>query len=212
LTLEDQIISAATRRGVELRAHTVAQYAKYLALLAKWNRRINLTALPLEPATGEAIDRLLLEPAIAAKLVKEDDHSMIDLGSGGGSPALPFHVEHPRLLVRMVESRARKCAFLSEAARELGLVNATVTNARFDALIGLVPAASVDIVSMRAVRLDDDLVAIVRHVLKPAGRVFRFTSSEPFDSPSASHTFGLRLDSSHTLFEDQRSRLDVLAQ
>ena len=89
-------------------------HERYIALLAKWNRTINLTSLPLEPPTDEAIDRLLVEP-IAASSKAGRVETIIDIGSGGGSPAIPFWIQVPGAKLTMVESRSRKCAFLREA-------------------------------------------------------------------------------------------------
>ena len=59
----------------------------YYELLARWNRKINLTSLE-DP--DEAIDRLLLEPVIAARHLSPAVVNVMDVGSGGGSPALPL--------------------------------------------------------------------------------------------------------------------------
>ena len=71
-----------------LRPEQVEKLCAYFGLLAKWNKRLNLTALSVDPPTDEAIDRLLVEPAMAIQAVESTDLSLIDLGSGGGSPAV----------------------------------------------------------------------------------------------------------------------------
>ena len=67
----------------------------YYRLLARWNRTINLTALSLDPLADEALDRLFIEPLAAAPYIREAlDVTPLsvwfDLGSGGGSPAIPL--------------------------------------------------------------------------------------------------------------------------
>ena len=84
----------------------------YLELLWKWNRKINLTAI-LEPEM--AIDRLLLEPLAAAAHLPAGG-MLADLGSGGGSPAIPLALALSPSKLLMVESRSRKASFLREAA------------------------------------------------------------------------------------------------
>lgn len=156
----------------------VEQLCAYFGLLAKWNKRLNLTSLSVDPPTDEAIDRLLVEPSAAIQAVEPTDFSFIDLGSGGGSPAIPFKIGVPRLKLVMVEAKARKSAFLRDAVRQLGLKDAAVENARFEHLLtrhDLHEAA--DIVSVRAVRPDRQLWNPVLAFLKPTGRVFWFGSS-----------------------------------
>jgi 16S rRNA (guanine527-N7)-methyltransferase len=105
--------------------HAEARLVTYFDLLFRWNQKINLTSLT---NIDEAIDRLLLEPVAAARELAHSP-SIIDLGSGGGSPAIPLALalSAPRLV--MVESRSRKAAFLREAVRELGM-NAVVEVAK----------------------------------------------------------------------------------
>ena len=59
------------------------QLVAYYLLLAHWNNRINLTGFPLEPPTEQAVDRLFVEPLVAASLVKPNVSLWFDLGSGG---------------------------------------------------------------------------------------------------------------------------------
>ena len=99
----------------------------YYQLLTKWNAKINLTAFQLTPAgEDEAIDRLLIEPVVAARYVPQNARTLLDAGSGGGSPAIPLKLASPQLHVRLVEVKTRKAVFLREAVRTLGLRNAEV--------------------------------------------------------------------------------------
>ena len=91
----------AQKAGVALPAEVAGKLEAYFELLTRWNAKINLTALNL--ASGdEAIDRLLIEPLIAAKSVRPGDSSLIDVGSGGGSPAIPLAIASPQLSLTMV--------------------------------------------------------------------------------------------------------------
>lgn len=158
-------------------------HERYISLLAKWNRTINLTALPLEPPTDEALDRLLVEPIAASRQAGEPG-CVIDLGSGGGSPAIPFWIQLPSSKLTMVESRSRKCAFLREAVRQIRPGQGIAINNRFKELFDGNPElrGSADIVTVRAVRLDEPTSALIGALLKPSGRVFHFTGTlEIFD-------------------------------
>lgn len=164
--------------SARLRPEQVEKLCAYFGLLAKWNKRLNLTALSVDPPTDEAIDRLLVEPAMAIQAVESTDLSLIDLGSGGGSPAVPMKIGAPQLNLVMVEAKARKSAFLRDAVRQLGLAHAEVENARFEQLLTRPELhEAFDIASVRAVRPDRQLWNPVLAFLKPGGRVFWFGST-----------------------------------
>lgn len=184
----------------------VDQLESYIQLLAHWNRRINLTSLQVDPPTDEAIDRLIIEPVIASWLVHDINARIIDLGSGGGSPALPFRIQLPDSRMTMIESRSRKCAFLREAVRQLNLKNVQVEETRFEGIHQLHQLRnSADIVTLRAVRLDRELLTFLVFLLAPGGRVFRFIRQSERELPN-----GVRLIKTHTLVESTLSELQVL--
>ena len=151
----------------------------YFGLLAKWNSRMNLTSLSVDPPTDEAIDKLIVEPMVAAKSVLATDALAIDLGSGGGSPAFPLKIGANWLRLVMVEAKARKCAFLRDVARQMAVKDVEVANARFEELLTRVDLhESADLVTFRAVRADRKLWEIVQAFLKPGGRIFWFASAD----------------------------------
>lgn len=155
----------------------LASLAAYLGLLARWNRRINLTAFDLDRPTDEAIDRLIVEPLAAARHVVAADRLAVDVGSGGGSPALPLKVALPRLRMVLVESKVRKAAFLAEAIRVLGLADVEIENRRLEELLARADLhEAADLVTVRAVRPDRRLWMAVQAFLRPGGRVFWFCS------------------------------------
>jgi 16S rRNA (guanine527-N7)-methyltransferase len=157
-------------------AAEIGQIETYYRLLTRWNRTINLTALRLDAIADGTIDRLLIEPLAAARSVQDSPGRWIDLGSGGGSPAIPLKIVRPQLMLTMVEARERKAAFLREAARGLGLSGVDVLNERFEALPNHRPdfAGLYALVTVRAVRVDMSLVSLCRWLLAPGGRLFLF--------------------------------------
>jgi 16S rRNA (guanine527-N7)-methyltransferase len=144
----------------------------YFSLLLRWNAKINLTGLS---TVEEAIDRILLEPISAAAVIGSGTASLIDIGSGGGSPAIPLRIVRPNLKVWMVESKGRKAAFLRECVRELGLTDVFVENARAEELLTR-PALteSMDYASVRAVRLDARLLNTMQAFVRPGGSLLLF--------------------------------------
>jgi len=152
----------------------LAPLETYYRLLAQWNVKINLTALPLQPPTDSTFDRLFIEPLLAAELVPDLPGIWFDLGSGGGSPALPLKLIRPSLSLTLVESKTRKAAFLREAIRALKLPGTEVANMRFQELPTPTPAA--DLVTVRAVRPDRALLDESARLLRVGGHLLFFGS------------------------------------
>src|SRR5207302_49744 len=101
------------------------------------------------------------------------DGRWMDVGSGGGSPAIPLKIAHPSARLTMVESRSRKAAFLREVSRQLELSDTSVENERVEALADRSPEAA-ELITVRAVRLDAELTRVLRGLLQPSGRLAMF--------------------------------------
>lgn len=104
--------------GVGLGPKAVEQLEVFLALLLKWNARMNLTAVR-EPE--EIVRRHFAESVFAATLVPKKVKTLLDFGSGGGFPGVPIAIARPEIGVTLAESQAKKAAFLLETVRTLGL-------------------------------------------------------------------------------------------
>ena len=168
-----RLIERAARAGLTLPAALRAALLDYFDLLLRWNATINLTSLS-DP--DEAMDRLLVEPVLAAALLPVNSRLM-DLGSGGGSPAIPLALALGAPVLIMVESKGRKAAFLREAARAVGL-NAIVEAERIEDLAASGRHdAGVDIVSARAIRMDRKVLAAGVRFLGAGGRLALFVSA-----------------------------------
>jgi 16S rRNA (guanine527-N7)-methyltransferase len=135
--LEVRIRARLKRVRLATDDHRLAQLAVYFGLLTKWNKTISLSGLTLDPPSDESLDRLLVEPVLAAQFIGKDRAAgqLLDLGSGGGSPAIPLKIALPALKLRMVEAKTRKSAFLREVVRALSLTDAEVLNARMEELL-----------------------------------------------------------------------------
>jgi 16S rRNA (guanine527-N7)-methyltransferase len=150
----------------------------YFRLLMHWNATINLTGLPLESPTDETFDRLLIEPLAAARRISDKPGVWFDLGSGGGSPAIPLKIARPALKLTMIESKTRKAAFLREAIRAIGIPEANVLCDRFENVaMAPGPVAVADLVTVRAVKADPGLFDTAGMLLKEGGRLLLFRSS-----------------------------------
>ena len=163
----------------------------------KWNARINLTALP---DRNDAIDRLIVEPVLAARLMpSEAEH--LDIGSGGGSPAFPVRVVRPGFRSVLVESKTRKAAFLREAARNIPVEAVKVESCRLEDL--QTPPAAFSLVTIRAVRIDRALLAVVERLVSGGAVVWYLTG--PGEAPTFDRP-GWAFCSEHELLPEKQSR------
>jgi len=178
LEFRDRLARRARRAKAPVTLAMLDPLEAYFRLLAHWNAKINLTALPLDPPTDETFDRLLVEPIAASRRVENLPMVWFDLGSGGGSPAIPLKIARPALTLTMVESRERKSAFLREAVRTLGLAGTAVQQARFEDVAEEASyACTADLVTVRAVKADIGLFQVARKLLRSGGRLVMFRPS-----------------------------------
>lgn len=183
--------------GVQLIPGLIDKLEAYFQLLAIWNRRINLTALDLENLPNEAVDRLFIEPLAAARFAPLH-RAVLDIGSGGGSPAIPFALATEARELTMVESRVRKSVFLREAARAVGLSDARVLTSRFAEVSDSTELAShFAIATVRAVKLEEADWSGLKRVVQPGGSFLLFHSSgnTPLNTPPGSVAHPLNIDS-----------------
>ena len=143
----------------------------YADLLIRWNRRINLTgARSVEAVVAEhypdafALSRRLDQPA-----------RLVDVGSGGGLPAIPLALLRPELTIRLSEPIAKKGAFLRTAIRELQLAErVSLGSGRGEQLAEEAPG-SFDVATSRATFEPGAWLALGRRLVRPGGRVFVLT-------------------------------------
>ncbi len=171
----DRIARRANRAKLLIDCHLQEALTAYIHLLMHWNRRINLTGLTDD---DNGIDRLVIEPLVAAQRLPMPDAVVTDIGSGGGSPAVPMKLATPSVRLRMVESRRKRAAFLREVVRRLALEETAVETCRFEELVDREePAAQCDVVSVRAVRTGARMLRQIEPLVKTDGVVFLFRST-----------------------------------
>ena len=196
----------AKKAGVFLPDDLNAQLASYYELLDRWNRKINLTALD---NPDEAIDRLLLEPIMAARQLPSTVSSLMDVGSGGGSPAIPIKLSLAGTALTMVEAKARKSAFLREAVRTLRLDRTTVETARYEELLAKPELhEAFDALSLRAVRVEVRTLFTLQAFVKRGGLLLLFRGPSGPDVPDIVPP--LRWVTTVPLLETLQSRVTVL--
>jgi 16S rRNA (guanine527-N7)-methyltransferase len=204
-----RLVRRAAKNNVFLADPLADRLTIYYELLVRWNRKINLTSLE---NIDEAIDRLLLEPLVASRYISPSAARLMDVGSGGGSPAIPFKLAVPRLRLTMVEAKARKSAFLREAVRHLSLEDVQVETARYEELLARPELHEAhDVVSLRAVRTEARVQTTLQAFLAPGGALmlFRGPSGPQVPTPPVPP---LEWTATHPLIESLQSRLTILTK
>ena len=206
---QDRLARRARRAGLTIRPELGAQLEIYYHLLSTWNKKINLTGLNLSDYGPETLDRLLIEPLVAAAHVRPTVRSLLDIGSGGGSPAIPLALALSDISLLMVEAKTRKSVFLREALRALGLSRGDVVTARFEELLAKPSLHEAnDLLTIRAVRIESRVLIGLQAFVRPGGEIFLFRTSVGTSGP-ATVTPPLAWGASYPLLE-QTSTLVVL--
>jgi 16S rRNA (guanine527-N7)-methyltransferase len=162
MTAEQQLTAGVAALGQTLPAGAETKLLAYLALLEKWNRVYNLTAVrdAERMVRHHLLDSLAAVPFFLGQ-------SVLDVGSGGGLPGIPLAIARPEVQVTLIDSIAKKTAFLLQAKTELGLVNLNVVTSRVE---DFRPEIGFDIITSRAFSDLREFVTLTRHLLKPGGR------------------------------------------
>ena len=186
MSVEQQLAAGIAALGLTLPEGAEARLLAYLALLDKWNRVYNLTAvrdaermvshhlldsLAAVPVFDEVLKRASPSPQ-PSPLEGEGANAglrpptAIDVGSGGGLPGIPLSIARPELQVTLIDSIAKKTAFLLQAKAELDLANLNVVTGRVE---DFHPETGFDIVTSRAFSDLREFVSLTRHLLRPGG-------------------------------------------
>lgn len=144
----------------ELEAEQPRRFEAYLALLMRWNARINLTAIRDQEGI---LARHFVESIACARALPAGIATLLDFGSGAGFPGIPIAICRTEIEVTLAESQGKKAAFLQEAVRVLGL-RGKVHSGRAEALGG-----HFDCVVLRAVERMPQAVRMAGGLVEAGG-------------------------------------------
>ncbi len=169
-----KIHAGISQLGLSLPEAAENQLAAYLALLAKWNRVYNLTAVRDEKqmVTQHLLDSLAVLPHLG------EFASLVDVGSGGGLPGIPLAIARPLMAVTLVEASHKKATFLQQAKIELKLDNVSIHCGRVE---DFKPLAPFDAVISRAFSDVALFVQVAAHLLGPGASLLAMKGVEPQD-------------------------------
>ena len=149
----------------------------YSALLYKWNKTYNLTSIT---NNDDVLTHHILDSLAAVPIFKRyvfEGAKVLDVGSGGGLPAIPLAIACPDVSVSLVETVGKKTAFLTQVALSLKLKNVKVFNSRVENLKNL----SFDVISSRAFSSLENFINLSSHLIKPEGCWVALKGQVPVD-------------------------------
>lgn len=172
MNIESGLDAGLLRLGLALSPEGRQRLLDYAALLAKWNRVYNLTAIrdPEQVLTHHLLDSLVVVPHL------DGITTIADAGSGGGLPGIVLAIARPTLSVTSIETVSKKASFQQQARIELGLTNFVVLNERVE---NVRPETGFDAVISRAFTELADFVRLTRHLVRPGGRLLAMKGVRP---------------------------------
>ncbi len=173
MSTADQLRLGLIALGLTLDPDTQRRLLDYIALIEKWNRVYNLTAIrePEKMVSHHLLDSLAVAPHLRAG-------RLLDVGSGAGLPGIPLALANPDLQVTLLDSNHKKAAFLNQAVIELKLNNAAVCGERVESWQA---QHKFDVIISRAFSEMGEFVRITRHLLAPGGLFAAMKGLHPYE-------------------------------
>jgi 16S rRNA (guanine527-N7)-methyltransferase len=173
MSTADQLKRGLIALGLTLERDIQQRLLDYIALIEKWNRVYNLTAIrePEKMVSHHLLDSLAVAPHLHAK-------RLLDVGSGAGLPGIPLALAKPDTHVTLLDSNHKKAAFLNQAVMELKLKNAEVCSERVESWQ---TQNRFDVIISRAFSDMGEFVRITRHLLAPDGIFAAMKGLHPYE-------------------------------
>ena len=173
MSAADQLKRGLIALGLTLERDIQQCLLDYIALIEKWNRVYNLTAIrePEKMVSRHLLDSLAVAPHLHAK-------RLLDVGSGAGLPGIPLALAKPDTHVTLLDSNHKKAAFLNQAVMELKLKNAEVCSERVESWQ---TQNRFDVIISRAFSDMGEFVRITRHLLAPGGMFAAMKGLHPYE-------------------------------
>ncbi|MEO6277631.1 16S rRNA (guanine(527)-N(7))-methyltransferase RsmG [Roseateles sp.] len=180
MNLADRLAHDVASLGLELLPYQQEQLLAYLALLQKWNKVYNLTAVrdPAQMLSHHLIDSL----SVIAPLQRHGAPArLMDVGAGGGLPGIVIAICCPGTDVSCVDAVAKKATFIQQVAAELKLRNLHGVHSRVEAL----STAPFDVITSRAFASLVDFTSLTRQHLAEGAVWMAMKGQHPADEIAA---------------------------
>ena len=174
MNLSEGLVAGSTALGVALDSVQQQKLLDYIALIVKWNKVYNLTAVrePEAMIGHHLLDSLAVLPHLAGV------RRLIDVGSGAGLPGIPLAIARPDMKIALLDSNHKKTTFMRQACLELGLTNAEVVCERVEQWQ---PQDKYDAVISRAYSELKEFVRLSAHLLAKGGKLYAMKGVYPVE-------------------------------
>ena len=177
MSLDSHLVDGIEEIGLAIPPETRQRLIDYLTLLDKWNRVYNLTAVHEveQMVTQHLLDCLAVLPYVSGPRV-------LDVGSGGGLPGIPFAIVKPNWRLVLLDSNHKKATFLKQACIELNIHNAEASSERVEALAR---QEQFDLIISRAFSDLVEYTKLTKHLCKPGGVIAAMKGIYPYEELAA---------------------------
>lgn len=171
MCIEERLLGLGRRLGVCFDVMETDRLIRLDAMLEKWGRAISLTGFK---NAERRFERYFAEALYAWRWLPERGR-VLDVGSGGGSPALPLAIMNPEIRWTLLEPNRKKAVFLEEASRQLQLTNVGVDRARLEDYSS---AMRFEAITVRGVAVEAARLKALSGHLEKGGRLLLFTGEK----------------------------------
>lgn len=173
MNLAENLAQGIAALGIAVSPEVQEKLLAHIALIQKWNRIHNLTAVreATKMVSHHLLDCLAVVPHLEGRRV-------VDVGSGAGFPGIPLALVHPQWDVTLLDSNHKKAVFLQQAIIELGIANASVVRERVEEYL---PTTPFDLVLSRAYSDLSEFAAAARSLCAPEGTLAAMKGVYPYE-------------------------------
>ncbi len=167
------LLEGARALGIQMEQGTADMLQQHLALLVKWNRTYNLTAIthPTEMVVQHVLDSLVVNQHLKGS-------RMLDIGSGGGFPGLPLAILNPEQRWTLLDSRSKRIEFIRHVVSKTGVSNVDLENCRVE---NFRPETKFDTLTARAFSSLQNLLILSGACQQPGTRILAMKGKAPYD-------------------------------
>lgn len=122
---KEEFIQACAKENIIFTENQLSQFETYKSVLLEWNEKMNLTAITKEEEIWEKHFYDSISPFFHMNF-----KSMCDVGSGAGFPGIPVKIMYPDIHMTLIEPLQKRCKFLEEVKKQLGLLNLDILPVR----------------------------------------------------------------------------------
>ena len=179
--------------NINITSEQEKMFNDYYDILIEYNQKFNITAITEKE---EVIEKHFIDSALGAEKIKGT--TLIDVGSGGGFPAIPIKIMRDDISITMLEATGKKCEFLKAVIKELNLTGINVINGRAeDKAKDVLYREKFDVCTARAVARLNTLSEYCMPFVKVGGQFISYkgdAQEETFEAENAIKILGGKLN------------------